>query len=374
MRIENLLLNDESRKTFYCIDSEKEWTGDELLRRVYSLRDELIAKGLKHLGRVVVYSENGSAFLTGILAVMAAGGIAVPIDPQIPYDAVLNIVKQVNAEIIFINGIRPEKAFSKQDQNILTVKILKEDSLREYDLNKINKFTEYEDENDPAFILFSSGTTGLPKGVIQTHKSILTNLEAIIDYMKPRKDDIFYISKTMVHSSTLTGELLVALKLGLKLIALNPLVSPKTFLRRLETYRPTIVGVNPSILRLILRCKKDENDLSSIRLMYTSGAVADKELLSQISERIGEAKLLNVYGLTEAGPRLTAQTEDRPIKYGSVGRPIKGVNVYVFNNENKLCKPGEIGEVFVETESLMEGYWHNEEATKAVQFVSCNRT
>lgn len=364
MRIEDLLLNEESRKRFCCIDSEKEWTGDSLLKRVYKLRDDFKALGVEHSDRIIVYTENGSAFIVGILAAMLAGGIAVPVDPQIPYDAVINIVKRVEAKTIFINGVRPEKNFSNHSEDTSKVKVLKEDLDENYEIKESQDFTKYEDENEPAFILFSSGTTGIPKGVIQTHKSILTNLDAIIDYMKPNENDIFYISKTMVHSSTLTGELLVALKLGLKLIALNPLVSPKTLLKRFDEYKPTIVCVNPTILRLILRCKNDNYDLTSIQRIYTSGAVADKDLLVKVKEKISTAKLLNVYGLTEAGPRLTAQTEDRFDKFGSVGKSIKGVKIYVYNDENQLCKSGEIGEVYVETSSLMVGYWKNQEATK----------
>lgn len=148
MRIEDLLLNEESRKRFCCIDSEKEWTGDSLLKRVYKLRDDFKALGVEHSDRIIVYTENGSAFIVGILAAMLAGGIAVPVDPQIPYDAVINIVKRVEAKTIFINGVRPEKNFSNHSEDTSKVKVLKEDLDENYEIKESQDFTKYEDMNN----------------------------------------------------------------------------------------------------------------------------------------------------------------------------------------------------------------------------------
>jgi long-chain acyl-CoA synthetase len=349
LRIEDLLINKKiAPSSFRCIDEQGDWDYKSLVKRVYNLRDALLNNGVKHLDRVVVLTENGSSFIVGILATMLSGGIAVPVDPQIPYNSVLDIIRRVEAKNICISGTRPETNFLKQSED-----------------DKDKSFTILSEENgDWNHCIDKVVNLGVPKGIVQTHKSILANVDAVIDYMKPKADDIFYIAKTMVHASTITGELLVALKAGLKLVSLNPVVSPKILLRRIEKFKPSIVCVNPTILRLLLKTNPKGIDLSSIRLLYTSGAVADVELLSQVKGMFESVKILNVYGLTEAGPRLTAQLEDDDEKFGSVGKAIKEVDIFIYNDENELCKPGEIGQVYVETQSLMKEYWRDNKGTE----------
>ncbi|MEK4510178.1 AMP-binding protein [Paenibacillus sp. FSL K6-2524] len=115
-------------------------------------------------------------------------------------------------------------------------------------------------------ILFSSGTSGDYKAIGLSHRAIMNNIDSIINYMKPRADDVFYIAKSMVHSATITGEILVSLMIGSKIIALNTLVSPRIILTRMETLKPTIVCLNPTILALLLSVKGRRYDLKTIRI------------------------------------------------------------------------------------------------------------
>lgn len=364
MHIEDLLMDTgEEKSLFRCIDSQGIWNADMIRKRVEALREVLFMGDVKKGEPVIVLTENGSAFLVGILGAMMAGAIAVPIDPQMPLHAVLNIISRVQAKIVCLSGKRPKNIF--EGKSLREIKLLNEDK-GEWECKESYNVTypEYHSEEDNAFILFSSGTTGEPKGVVHTHKTILLNIDAIANYMSPASSDSFYIAKTMVHASTLTGEVLTALRAGSDLIALNPLVSPVTLLKRLEQYKPSILCVNPTILRILLRTETEKYDTTSIRLLYTSGAVADAELINGIQKKFPSSSVLNVYGMTEAGPRLTAQVLGDEKKVGSVGKAIKGVKVFIYDDDGNEVKQGETGNVCVTTECLMQGYWKDEKATK----------
>ncbi len=367
MRIEELLLNENyAAQSFYIIDDHGEWRYHELRIRIVALAEKLKCRGVQPLDRVALISENGASFLIGLLGIMAAGAVAVPVDPQIPAAEVVKRIIQCSISGICIAGIRPEKNFSAEEKLPDHCFILSEKNGDWSDVsikNQSAQFAAIGTGRDIALILFSSGTTGTPKGVMLTHRAIIENIGAIIEYMKPEPADRFYIIKTMVHTATLTGELLTGLRAGAGIIAYHPVAPPATILKRIEIMKPTLLFVNPSILRIMLKVRNVSFDLSSIRLVYTSGAVAEKELLMETEQFFPKAAILNVYGLTEAGPRVTAQRTGEQTQIGSVGKSIKGVSIIVKDPEGRICKNGETGSVFVKSPSLMRGYWNDLDAT-----------
>ncbi|AJQ26586.1 class I adenylate-forming enzyme family protein [Pelosinus fermentans] len=366
MRIENLLLNNKIKnKVFSIVDDFGEWDSTSLCKRVIALRDVLLINGVKHLDKVAVICDNGASFIIAIMGALAAGCIVVPIDPQLPISDVFDILHGSETRRMCISGVRSEVNYSKKRNE--DVQIFSE-NLGEWEsdetlskcFQKIQNYTSKE----PAFILFSSGTSGTRKGVVLTHDAISTNVDAIIDYMIPKSNDIFYITKSMIHASTLVGEVLVALKIGARVIAQNPIVPLSTTLKRIATFRPSIIFVNPTILRLLLKAKSKYSNVESIRLVYVSGEVADGKLLAEAEQFFYNGQVHNVYGLTEAGPRVAAQrVNNRYIKHGSVGKPIRGVSIAIKNKNGVRCKCNEIGMIYVKTRSAMLQYWNDDVAT-----------
>lgn len=370
MRIEEFLLNNNYAKpSFYIIDDQGEWRFQGLRDRVLELAGKLQCQGIGPLDRVALISENGASFLVGLLGILAVGAVAVPIDPQIPVANVIERGVQCSIKGVCVSGIRPEKNIMEHD-NLPNDWIISSEKNGDWGIglrdDRAVSLVPVGTDQDAAVILFSSGTTGTPKGVVLSHQAILENVAAITGYMQPGPADIFYIIKTMVHTATLTGELLTGLRAGVGIIARNPVVPPAVILKRIETMKPTILFANPSLLRVLLKVNSQSFDLSSLRLVYTSGAVAEKELLLETKRLFPKAGIFNVYGLTEAGPRVTAQGIGGGMnKPGSVGKPIRGISLIIKNQEGQNCKSGETGRIFVKTPSLMLGYWNDPESTQA---------
>jgi long-chain acyl-CoA synthetase len=135
-------------------------------------------------------------------------------------------------------------------------------------------------------------------------------------------------------------------------------------LKHIDKHRVTIIGVNPTILSLLVKASKVRKySLNSVRTIYTSGAIASKTLLIEAETAFPNFNVYNVYGLTEAGTRVSAQRTDRYKKYGSVGIPLDGINLKIINDQGMICQPGEIGEILVRTPSVMKGYLGNRRLT-----------
>lgn len=356
--INDILFNNDMANSFSILDGQKLWNSSEIKNRALKLKGQLIKKGARILEPVALVSENSSSFAVGLFGILEAGGTVVFIDPQLPIKRVENILEELNIKYVCASGNRPEQLMKDMNNNELIV--LNEN---EWDGELCGHEIMYKSVKDPVFILFSSGTSGKPKGIVHSHKSILNNVDAILNYMNPSKDDCFYLAKTMAHSSSIVAELLVGVQIGAKLIIKNPVVSPKKIINRLIEYKATILFLNPTLLKLINLTKKEETS-TNLRLIYTCGAPVDKETVMETERLFMPARVLNLYGCTEAGPRVTAQRYEMETNYGFAGYPIKGVELKIVDAEGGICSANQSGTIMIKTTSMMLEYLNNKEATE----------
>lgn len=215
--------------------------------------------------------------------------------------------------------------------------------------------TDYSEKE--ALILFSSGTTGNAKGIVLSRKAIEKNADAIINYMQLKEDDVFYILKTLAHSSTIVGELLVALKSKCGIVISPSVYAPPLVLRNISKYQVTITCMNPTLLWIYSKLvNKSKENIDSLKTIYVSGAILSNELMESAKRAFKNVEIFNVYGLTEAGPRVSAQYKGEKWQSGSVGKAIKGVKIAVVDKDGEPVKNGERGIVHVKTDYLFSGY------------------
>ena len=308
------------------------------------------------MSRVALIGENSIGYVNALLDIWNHGDCAVLIDWRIPFETAVDMMKEADVKKCYIEtGVYPE--ISDEEHSSVLLERYEKLNLKAEELPSsiYDKFRENYSKEE-AVVIYSSGTTGKSKGIILSHFAINMNADAIIDYMKPTSDDCIYICKTLSHSSTLVGELLVALKTKTKLIVAPVIVPPRYVLNNLEKYGVTILCVNPTLLSLYADSYiPSKFNLSVLRTIYVSGSILNDNVYTKAHETFSGVSIYNVYGLSEAGPRVTAQMGNSS-KNNSVGKPIKGVQIQIVDEQGNPLPRGERGVLHVSTQSQFNGY------------------
>lgn len=306
--------------------------------------------------RIALIGENSVEYIDVLVDIWNSGNCAVLVDCQIPPQVAVEMMCEARVTKCYVEHKYYEKICAVLDETIELISYEKENaSARLLPAEIYDRFQEnYSD--DEAVVIYSSGTTGKSKGIILSHFAINTNADAIIDYMQPDDSDRMYIVKNLTHSSSITGELLVALKTKMPLLIAPVVVPPRIVLQNIDKYGVTIIGANP--LLLTMYCKEYENrkyDLSTLKKIYVSGAILNDKTYEMAHKVFRNQEIYNVYGLSEAGPRVTAQRRDCS-KGNSVGKAIKGVELIVVDESGNVVPNGERGIIHINTPSRFNGY------------------
>ena len=324
------------------------------------------------MSRVALIGENSIGYISALIDIWNRGDCAVLLDWRIPFATSLKMMIEAGAQTCFIEQGLFDRIDIDLPDTISFITYEKYNVVAEQ-LPKFiyDKFQENYSQEE-AVVIYSSGTTGKAKGIILSHFAINTNADAIIAYMNPAAEDCIYIAKTLSHSSTLTGELLVALKTKMGLVVAPTIVPPRYVLNNISKYNVTTICLNPTLLSMFSdECQRRNLDLSSLKTIYVSGSILSDKIYSKAHAAFWDISIYNVYGLSEAGPRVTAQRADC-CKNNSVGQPIQGVEVAIINEQGDSTAIGEYGTIHVKTPSMFSGYvigeqkhanlrvgWHN---------------
>ena len=294
--------------------------------------------------RIGLMGHNSVEFIEQLIGIWNNNDSAVLIDYDMPVDALQRIISNN-----LIASLRIEDSLSLKFDNALLNANVTPYSVctplpcllpdRIYD-----EFTERYDE-DEAVVIFSSGTTGLNKGISLSHRAINNNADSIIQYMQPKATDCLYLNKKITHSSSLTGELLVALKGKFKIVVAPIVIPPRIAFRIISDFGVSILCCNPALLKMYVdEVERAPRFPEAIKTIYTSGDVISVKAIERARSLL-DRPVYNVYGQTECGPRISAQTENC-CHGNSVGKPIKNVEMKIDTS----------GEVLVKTNALFSGY------------------
>ncbi|MFW6215312.1 MAG: AMP-binding protein, partial [Alkalispirochaetaceae bacterium] len=233
--------------------------------------------------------------------------------------------------------------------------------------SKSYKAAEVEPE-DPAVILYTSGTTGSPKGVALTHKNFHFQLNTVVRSLIPfTPEDRVVGVLPMYHVFGLANSLIAAINCGAS-ICLVPQYSPANLIATIASEEATILPAVPSMYQHLLaaaRAKKTEIP-KSLRYCVSGGAAMPLATINRFMETF-ETKILEGYGLTETTSSVCVNGRDGAFKESSIGPPAAGVEMAVFDDEGNQVPVGEVGEIAIRSETVFPGYWNNPEATAEVK-------
>lgn len=216
-----------------------------------------------------------------------------------------------------------------------------------------------------ALLLFTSGSSGKPKGVLLSAEGIAANVRAILGYLPVREHPRTAVVLPLWYSYALVGQALTALSAGATLLLLSDLGFPAQQLQAMARSSASGLSSVPTSLRLLCRAAMETGLGARLQLGYvaSAGGAMDAATAELIRSAFPAARRFNQYGLTEASPRVTALSElEAPFARGSVGRPLPGIEVWAEGPDGRRLGPGQEGALMVRGPSVMLGYLDDSES------------
>ena len=227
------------------------------------------------------------------------------------------------------------------------------------------------DAGTPKVIIHTSGTTGTPKGASRNASAAgvgaLANLLSVVPY---RRDDVIFCPAPLFHSFGL-ATFTFATALGASLV-LPEKFDPEESLRLIDLHRATAASFVPVMIKRIVNLDdevKNRYDLSSLRVVMASGSAMGEELRKAATQTFGDV-LYDLYGSTEAGWVTIARPSDIAERPKSVGKPVPGIDIAIFDKEGNRVEGEEKGEIFIKSELLFEGYTSGDEKDERDGYMS----
>ncbi|MDQ0197058.1 long-chain-fatty-acid--CoA ligase [Neobacillus ginsengisoli] len=351
--------------------------------------------------RVAIMLPNTPQAVVSYYAVLMAGGIVVQTNPlytereleyqmkdsgakaiitlEILYPRVSKVLPQTNLQNIIVSSIKDYLPFPKnlvypfiqKKQYGLVVKVKHERSthiLSEIIKNQPEKLImhEIDFEEDLALLQYTGGTTGFPKGVMLTHKNLVSNAEMCQAWLyksRPGEESVLGILP-FFHVYGMTTVLILSVMQAQKMILL-PKFDVETTLKTIQKQRPTLFPGAPTIyIGLLNHPDLKKYDLSSIKACISGSAALPVEVQQKFEEITG-GKLVEGYGLTESSPVTHSNfLWDRPRIKGSIGVPYPDTDAAIFSLDSGERLPaGEVGEIAIKGPQVMKGYWNRPEDT-----------
>ena len=356
------------------ISEESTLTYRDLSTRVKQLANLLRKKGIQKGDRVAVLLYNSEEYIEIVLALSDMGAILVPLNFRLSGPELEFILRDSGSDSLFfgeefmdvVRAIKPK--ISIREENYICVgsavcswainyeKTVREESFEEPDVKRPM------DGEDPQIIMYTSGTTGLPKGAILSHRKTFYNVLNADIFYGLTSEDIFLISRALFHSGGLLVEAAPMLYKGGTII-LRKRFRPQEILEAIEKHRVTVIEAAATICNSILQqCDLGKYDLSSLRCCFTGGERVPPSLLEEYLNK--GVTISQCYGQTETSTITWLPLREAKRKLGSVGIPVFHGNVKVVNKEGREVQPGEVGEIIVSGPTLMTGYWKNTQQTE----------
>ena len=381
--------------------SQEPMTYQDFNTQVQNMVELLQQNGISKGDKVILLSENMPNWAVAYFSVTYFGGVIVPVLPDFHVADVHHIIRHSEAKAVFVSDKHLATIEELTDSNLRFViklddlSLIKEHNNRSYSSKIAQKITPFKEksvaEDDMAALLYTSGTTGHSKGVMLSHKNLVTNAMSAFEKVHITDKDVFLSILPLAHTLECTVGLIIPILHGASIQYIDKAPTPSVLLKAFETVKPTMMVSVPLIIEKIYKSKVLPKFTSSfiMRFLYSIfffrkllNKIAGKKLIKTFGGRlrffgIGGAGIspyveqflieanfpyIIGYGLTETSPLLAGSVLGKTIKKKSTGTAMAGVELKI---KDKDPQTGE-GEILAKSPSIMMGYYKDEKQTAEV--------
>jgi acyl-CoA synthetase (AMP-forming)/AMP-acid ligase II len=352
-----------------------EWTYGDLTRGAAAAAAMLRAAGLEPGDRVALLFRNSPEYVALFYGALSARLAVVPLNVQERASVLSLQVAHGGARLVVGDPEHPEwngllVALQAGVQTRAVPCLDREDSASAF-LDNLDADvcrglnSTIVSRDDLAMLLYTSGTTGRPKGVMLSHGNLVANNLAIQAYLQLVPEDIG-LTVMPFHFSYGNSVLNTHLAAGATLLLEDNLAYPLKVVQRFEREKVTgFSGVPSTFAILMSRCRLEDFDLGSMRYLTQAGGAMTRAAIQRMRELVPSAKFWVMYGQTEATARLTyLRPEHLDERLGSVGVPLDGIEIEIRNERGEVLPPGQTGELCARGPNIMLGYWRDPDATR----------
>ena len=364
---------------FVEFERDRRFTFTELNARCNQTANALLGQAIKPGDRVAILLKNGIEFVESYFATAKIGAVMVPVNWRLVANEIAYILDDSGSKALIYDADFDDTIAQLRDDNDVGVErfirvnaIASTADIPTYavDYDRVTQAMPDTEppvgacDNDLLFIMYTSGTTGRPKGVMHSHHGMLWAELTSMTTSDLRNDDRFLLPMPMFHVGCLNPVSMLVHRGATGVIMRN--IDIHLMFKAIEQERITIAMSVPALLQSMLAApERQQTDMSSIRWIATGACPVPVSLL-QAYEKIGIA-INQAYGLTEScGPGTLLLPRDAKVKAGSCGKPQMHTEARVVDSKGDDVKPGsgEVGELILAGQHIMLGYWNKPEATE----------
>lgn len=342
------------------VDRKKIFTYRDLRQAVDICRNNLYAAGLRRGDRIAIFSRKTVNYIVSYMAISSLGAIVVPINIQLSVRETAYILK--SSGCTFLLTFQPfdwtEKEYTKEFIG----------TLKQFDIEKCSISTgaspapllpTYFKASEPYIIIYTSGTTGSPKGAVLSHHNVTCNAHQIQEVLHITRNDRILCILPMYHCFCLCTAIMNPLLVGAAIVLFDS-YTLKDVVKCIRDYELTVVYLVPSICTVLIQTATKE-DLASVRYTILGGTTLPLHIIEVFEAKFG-LSIIEGYGLSEASPVVAVNPPDH-VKAGSIGLPLPGIKVRIVDEDGYDVPNGTSGQLIVQGENVMQGYWNQPGAT-----------